>query len=77
MAEMEGMCGRHEPQVTMLAFVDLEDRVPAEHSLRTIKAPAAAAMPRLSPEFDRTYVDVGRPSIPPDRLLNAFVLIAL
>ena len=32
------MRGRQEPQVTMLAFVDLEERVPADHPLRTIKA---------------------------------------
>ena len=71
------MRGRQEPQVTMLAFVDLEERVPADHPLRTIKALADEALTRLSPEFDRMYVDVGRPSIPPERLLKASLLIAL
>ena len=71
------MRGRQEPQVTMLAFVDLEERVPADHPLRTIKALADEALPRLSPEFDRMYADVGRPSIPPERLLKASLLIAL
>ena len=28
------MRGRHDPQVTMLAFIDLETRVPPDHSLR-------------------------------------------
>ena len=60
------MRGRQEPQVTMLAFVDLEERVPANHPLRTIKALADEALTRLSPEFDRMYADVGRPSIPPE-----------
>ena len=32
------MRGQQDPQVTMLAFIDLETRVPAEHPLRTIKA---------------------------------------
>ena len=32
------MRGRQEPQVTVLAFVDLEERVPADHPLRAIKA---------------------------------------
>ena len=68
---------RQEPQVTMLAFVDLEERVPADHPLRTIKALADEALTRLSPEFDRMYADVGRPSIPPERLLKASLLIAL
>ena len=53
-----------EPQVTMLAFVDVEERVPADHPLRTIKVLADEALTRLSPEFDRMYADVGRPSIP-------------
>ena len=71
------MRGRQEPQVTMLAFVDLEERVPADHPLRTIKALADEALTRLSPEFERMYADVGRPSIPPERLLKASLLIAL
>ena len=71
------MRGRQEPQVTMLAFVDLEERVPADHPLRTIKVLADEALARLSPEFDRMYADVGRPSIPPERLLKASLLIAL
>ena len=71
------MRGRQEAQVTMLAFVDLEERVPADHPLRTIKALADEARTRLSPEFDRMYADVGRPSIPPERLLKASLLIAL
>ena len=71
------MRGRQEPQVTMLAFVDLEERVPADHPLRAIKALADEALTRLSPEFDRMYADVGRPSIPPERLLKASLLIGL
>ena len=63
--------------MTMLAFVDLEERVPADHPLRTIKALADEALTRLSPEFDRMHADVGRPSIPPERLLKASLLIAL
>jgi transposase len=71
------MRGRRDPQVTMLAFIDLEGRVPPEHPLRTIKALADQALAELSPEFDRMYADMGRPSIPPERLLKASVLIAL
>ena len=68
------MRGRQEPQVTMLAFVDLEERVPVDHPLRAITALADEALERLSPEFDRMYADVGRPSIPPERLLKASLL---
>jgi transposase len=61
----------------MLAFVDVEKRVPADHPLRTIKALADQALAELSPEFDRLYSKVGRPSIPPERLLKSTLLIAL
>ena len=55
------MRGRQEPQVTMSAVVDLEERVPTVCPLRAIKALA----------------DEGRPSIPPERQLKASLLIAL
>jgi len=69
--------GRQEPQVSMLTFIDAETRVPANHPLRTIKRVADTALKELSPAFDRMYAEVGRPSIPPERLLKASLLIAL
>src|SRR4051794_28023105 len=71
------MRGRREPQVTMLAFIDLEERVPIDHPLRAIKRLADAALADLSPTFDAMYRAGGRPSIPPERLLKASLLIAL
>ena len=71
------MRGRHDPQATMLAFVDLEERVPEDHPLRTIKTVADEALERLSSEFDRMYSKVGRASVPPERLLKASLLISL
>ena len=32
------MRGSRDPQATMLAFVDLEERVPQDHPIRTIKS---------------------------------------
>ena len=61
----------------MLAFVDLEERVPQDHPIRTIKIIADDALERLSPEFDRMYSKVGRASVPPERLLKASLLIGL
>ena len=58
------MRGKHEIQEVMLAFVDLEERVPKDHPLGTIKAVADEALERLSPEFDRMYSKVGRASVP-------------
>ena len=71
------MRGRVDPQATMLAFVDLEERVPRDHPLRTIKVVADEALERLSPDFDRMYSKVGRGSVPPERLLKASLLISL
>src|SRR5688572_16625585 len=71
------MRGRREPQATMLAFVDLEERVPRNHPLRVIKQYADRALSELSPVFDEMYAAGGRPSIPPERLLKASLLISL
>src|SRR4051812_41043354 len=71
------MRGRRDPQLSMLAFVDLDARIPSGHPLRTIKRLADRALAELSPVFDRMYAPGGRPSIPPERLLKAGLLIAL
>jgi transposase len=71
------MRGRRQAQATMLAFVDLEERVPRNHPLRVIKQFADGALRELSPVFDEMYAAGGRPSIPPERLLKASLLIAL
>ena len=71
------MRGRQDPQVTLLAFIDLETRVPSDHPLRVIKRLADQALKALSPDLDRMYANVGRPSIPPERLLKSSLLIAL
>ena len=71
------MRGRRRTQVTMLAFIDLEERVPRAHPLRTIKRLADEALAELSDAFDAMYAPSGRHSIPPERLLKASLLIAL
>ena len=71
------MRGSGDPQEVMLAVVNLEERVPKDHPLRTITAVADEALKRLSPEFDRMYSKVGRASVPPERLLKASLLISL
>jgi transposase len=71
------MRGRRDPQLSMLAFVDLDARIPSDHPLRTVKRLADRALAALSPVFDRMYAAAGRPSIPPERLLKAGLLIAL
>ncbi len=71
------MRGPQDPQVSMLAFIDMETRVPLDHPLRTIRRLADEALTVLSPTFDKMYAEVGRASIPPERLLKASLLISL
>ena len=71
------MRGRRNPQLSMLAFVDLDARIPPDHPLRVVKRFADRALAELSPDFDRIYAAGGRPSIPPECLLKASLLIAL
>src|ERR1700735_2174850 len=71
------MRGHDRPQTTMLTLVNPEKRVPAHHAIRLIKALAEVALKELSPLFEQMYSEVGRPSIPPERLLKASLLMAL
>jgi transposase len=57
--------------------LNIESRIPLEHPLRTVKRMADAALAELSPVFDAMYIDDGRPSIPPERLLKASLLMSL
>jgi len=68
--------GTDKQQVTMLSLATPDKRVPADHPLRRIKVLADQALAALSPTFDQMYSAVGRPSIPPERLLKATLLMA-
>jgi transposase len=62
----------------MLMVLNLEQRVPQDHPLRRINKQLAETVLRgLSPSFDRMYSATGRPSIPPERLLKASLLMEL
>lgn len=71
------MRGVETKQATMLTLTGPEKRVPADHPLRAIKVLVDAALAALSKDFDRMYSEVGRPSIAPERLLKATLLMAL
>ena len=61
-------------QAGMFSYVALEDRVPQDHPLRAIRKLVDEVLRRMSKEFDKLYSKVGRPSIPPERLLRALLL---
>jgi transposase len=59
---------------SMFSYVSAEQRVPQTHPLRAIRVLVDDVLRDMSPEFDRLYAAVGRPSIPPERLLRAQLL---
>ena len=71
------MRGNSEMQVTMLSLVTADQLVPEDHPIRQIKPIVDNALRELSPTFTRMYAETGRPSIPPEHLLKACLLIAL
>lgn len=71
------MRGEVDSQAKIFAYVSLEERVPPDHPLRAIKAMADEALARLEPQIAAKYARCGRPSIPPEVLLKAQVLMAL
>ena len=66
------MRGSDQQNGSLFSYVNLEERVPARHPLRKIKAVVDPALASLDADFDRLYAaGEGRPSIAPERLLRA------
>lgn len=70
------MRGKDEVRGSLFSYVDLEQRIRADHPLRMIRAIVNAALADMSAEFDALYPPTGRDSIPPERLLRALLLQA-
>lgn len=58
----------------LFSYVDLEKRVRQDHPLRAIRAMVNVALAALEGDFARLYAPIGRPSIPPEKLLRAMLL---
>ena len=71
---MTRMRGDDRQPDAMFSYVSAEQRVPADHPLRAIRALVDDVLRDMSREFDGLYARVGRPSIPPERLLRAQLL---
>jgi transposase len=70
------MRGRECRSEGLFSYVRLEERVPADHPLRPIRALADEALSGLSGRFEGLYARAGRPSIAPEMLLRATLLQA-
>ena len=70
------MRGADERSGSLFSYVDLEWRVPADHPLRAIRVMVNVALAELDAEFMAMYAPIGRPSIPPEKLLRSSLLQA-
>ena len=71
------MRGDDEQSGHLFSYLSPEQRVPADHPLRTIRTMTDEALRHLSPRFESLYAKTGRPSIPPEHLLRALLLQVL
>src|SRR2546427_3686614 len=68
------MRGHDDQAAHLFSYVSPEQRVPADHPLRAIRQMTDRVLVTLSQTFARMYSDIGRPSIPPEKLLRALLL---
>jgi transposase len=71
------MRGKSKGQPDFLTVVNVEGRIPVNHPLRGIKKRVDEVLRRMNPEFEASYIRNGRPSVPPEQLLKAWILMAL
>src|SRR3974390_2330126 len=70
------MRGGDERTGELFSYVNLEKRVRSDHPLRAIRGLVNEALVALEQEFGALYAPIGRPSIPPEKLLRAMLLQA-
>jgi len=71
------MRGDDRNDVHLFSYISPDARVPKDHPLRPIRQIVDVVLKDLSPHFTKLYSAVGRPSIPPEKLLRALLLQVL
>ncbi len=71
------MRGDDQKQSAMFSYLTLAQRIPADHPARQIRVLVDRALERMDADFEKLYSDTGRPSIAPERLLRATLLMIL
>lgn len=71
------MRGYVDPQLPLFHTFEVEDRISSGHPLRDIKRRTDRILDTLHAKFEAAYSTTGRPSVPPERLLKALLLMAL
>ncbi len=70
------MRGRLQDQAGLFSFILPESGVAAKHPLRRIRQLVRDVLKELSPSLGQLYSTEGRPSVPPEQLLSALLLLA-
>ena len=70
------MRGGDERSGSLFSYVDLEARVGKNHPLRPVRQLVDKSLSALEKEFSALYSPMGRPSIPPEKLLRGMLLQA-
>jgi transposase len=68
------MRGEDLQQHELFSYGSLEERVPSNHPLRSIRTLVDEALKGMDRRFDEIYGEDGRKSIPPERLLRALLI---
>ena len=71
------MRGRADEQTPLFHIFNVEERIRQDHPLRDIRCRTDRILRVLAPQFAEAYSHTGRPSVPPERLLKAMLLMAL
>jgi transposase len=71
------MRGKPEKQLAMLTSLSTEDLIPSDHPIRRIRKVVDEVLAGLDDELAAMYSRIGRPSVPPEQLLKATILMAL
>ena len=71
------MKGPDKIQPALMATINLETFVAESHKLREIRTVVNCILADCQPEFELMYSKIGRPSIPPEQLLRALLLMVL
>jgi transposase len=71
------MRGKKYQQRSLLMVGSIDDHIPQRHPIRPLKTLADRALASMNETFESMYAQIGRPSVPPERLLKAQLLIAL
>lgn len=71
------MRGRADDQGQLFFTINVESRIRRDHPLRSVKKTVDRIFESMSPLFDQAYSSMGRPGVPPERLLKSLLLMAI